>query len=556
MHTHTESHRTNRTVESSRRSARALLMLVACAIGCAPGFARAAGFSNVASMATPRYSHTATLLPSGKVLVAAGANASGYLASAELYDAAADAWQPAGSLATARTVHVAAHLASGKVLVAGGFDASGNPIGSAELYDPDMNVWTVTGSLAEVRYQATATTLLSGKVLVVGGANFGGRRVASAELYDPDTGSWSSAGSLATARIDHTATLLPSGEVLVAAGETDGITLASAEIYDPASNSWHITGSLATARYGHRASALASGRVLVTGGKNGNTGGLFSDGEIYDPQTGSWTSAGSLGTPILGHTQTLLASGHVLVAGGWDGSGSIASAELFDEATNTWTPTGSMSTPRYDDTETLLPSGSVLVTGGYDTHSGTALASAELYASPPPPVAPMTVWIGLKNSDDQGTQFDVRGEIYVNGVLVSDGQTLCVTGVTRNAAKATAVALPFAAASAIRPQSGDSVAVKVLTRIGTNPDGSKCAGHANATGLQLYYDAASRASGFSSVSAGDLLAGSYLHSGASGDYLDQTVPTATAAKSKASAGVNYAGGNPWKEIGTWNGTIQ
>jgi hypothetical protein len=532
-----------------------LAALLACAASAWSAAGSAATFQNVAPMNTGRYSHTATLLPSGKVLIAAGASAGGYLASAELYDPAADTWQVAGSLATARTVHVAALLPAGKVLVAGGFDSSGSPIGSAEIYDPAMNVWTVTGSLAEVRYQATATTLQSGKVLVVGGANYGGRRVASTELYDPDTGAWSSSGSLATARIDHTATLLPSGEVLVAAGETDGVTLSSAEIYNPASNSWRAAGSLTTARYGHRASALASGRVLVTGGKNGNTGALFSDGEIWDPQTDTWASAGSIGTPILGHTQTLLGTGQVLVAGGWDGSGSIGVAELYDESTNAWSPTGALVTPRYDHSETLLASGSVLLTGGYNTLTGIVLASSEVYASALPKVAPATFWIGLKNSDDQGTQFDLRTEIYVNDSLVSGGEVRCVTGVTRNAAKATSVALTFDAASA-GGVVGDNVAVKVLTRIGTNPDGSKCAGHANATGLVLYYDAASRTSGFASGTGRDLLSGAYLHSSGSTNYIDDTAPTASAAKSRASASVNFAGGNIWQAIGTWSGTVQ
>ena len=34
----------------------------------------------------------------------------------------------------------------------------------------------------------------------------------------------------------------------------------------------------------------------------------------------------------------------------------------------------------------------------------------------------LRVWLGLKNSDDQGTRFDLRAEIYKNGVLVASGE--------------------------------------------------------------------------------------------------------------------------------------
>ena len=67
-----------------------------------------------------RAGHTATLLPSGKVLVAGGYANGGYLSSAELYDPATGSWSSTGSLGTARSDHTATLLPSGKVLVAAG----------------------------------------------------------------------------------------------------------------------------------------------------------------------------------------------------------------------------------------------------------------------------------------------------------------------------------------------------------------------------------------------------------------------------------------------------
>jgi N-acetylneuraminic acid mutarotase len=79
-------------------------------------------------------------------------------------------WSLTGSLTTARAGHTATLLPSGKVLVVGGNDGYG-AVTSAELYDPSAGTWSATGSLAEPRDGHTATLLPSGKVLVVGGSN-------------------------------------------------------------------------------------------------------------------------------------------------------------------------------------------------------------------------------------------------------------------------------------------------------------------------------------------------------------------------------------------------
>ena len=47
-----------------------------------------------------------------------------------------------------RYLHTATLLPNGKVLVAGGIDISGSASASAELYDPASGTWTATGSLA------------------------------------------------------------------------------------------------------------------------------------------------------------------------------------------------------------------------------------------------------------------------------------------------------------------------------------------------------------------------------------------------------------------------
>jgi hypothetical protein len=60
-------------------------------------------FEETGSLNTGRASHSATLLPNGKILVAGGADGSGVaLASAELYDSANGSWTATGSLITGR----------------------------------------------------------------------------------------------------------------------------------------------------------------------------------------------------------------------------------------------------------------------------------------------------------------------------------------------------------------------------------------------------------------------------------------------------------------------
>ncbi len=105
------------------------------------------------------------------------------------------------------------------------------------------------------------------------------------------------------------------------------------------------------------------------------------------------------------------------------------------------------------------------------------------------------VWLGLKNSDDQGTRFDLRAEIYRNGTLVAAGESYCIQGVARNPDLAKEVTVSFAPFSPVT-FNGDGLSLKVRTRIGTNGAGAFCGGHSNATGLRLYFDASSRPSRF------------------------------------------------------------
>jgi large repetitive protein len=98
----------------------------------------AGGWTATGPLANGRLGHTAILLADGKVLVAAGLNGSypsspTWLASAELYDPAKAAWSAAAALTVKRSAHTATLLNSGRVLVAGGLD-NNVPLRSTQLY--------------------------------------------------------------------------------------------------------------------------------------------------------------------------------------------------------------------------------------------------------------------------------------------------------------------------------------------------------------------------------------------------------------------------------------
>jgi hypothetical protein len=207
-------------------------------------------FTTTGPLAEGRFGHTATLLRDGRVLVIGGGSFAqdGFdvRAVAEVWNPATGTFGPAGSLAEPRVSHTATLLPDGRVLVIGGIGRSGDASvirSSAEVWDPATGVFTPAGSLAEVRGGPTATLLPNGSVLVVGGTGFrvtddasinGPKWRSSSELRDPVTGAFAPAGPLAAGRGLHTATLLSDGRVLVVGGiRDDGTQVAAAEVWAP-----------------------------------------------------------------------------------------------------------------------------------------------------------------------------------------------------------------------------------------------------------------------------------------------------------------------------------
>ncbi len=351
-------------------------------------------FSTAGNLPVPLELHTATLLADGTVLIAGGSiiPGNGPTNVASIYNPTLKSFAPTLSHMNAiRFAPTATLLPSGQVLIAGGGTTGGNPIASAEVYDPTAETFTTVGSLATARNYATGTLLNDGTVLVAGGVFQTG--TATAEIYNPTTKTFSATkGTMTTKRASHTATLLSDGTVLIAGGiqNYSGETVIStAERYNPSTGQFTAVGNMTTARCGHTATRLNDGTVLITGG-TAQSGKPIASAEIFNPATNSFSAVGSLHTARSVHAATLLRDGTVLIAGGSTATlGSptphgpyTGSTEIYSPSTSTFTTSAIMVTPRGGQTATRLNDGTVLEAGGGYGSGLSSTATVELYSYP------------------------------------------------------------------------------------------------------------------------------------------------------------------------------
>jgi hypothetical protein len=327
-----------------------------------------AGMQNTGSLSAPRFQHTATMLPDGRVIAIGGRNsASEPTGTCEIYRQSSGTWVAAGNLANARSGHTATPLVGGRVLVTGGMGSAG-ALSSCEMFTSPPAELTEAGLMLAGRQFHRATLLPNGHVLVSGGFGWGQSVVGTAEVYDPTLDQWRAAPG-ATPRAGQSSTLLPSGTVLVTGGYSSQFGasfLATSALYDPARNQWAATGQLSLSRAFHCAALLPDGKVLVAGGYRTTDYVSLSSAEVYDPATGAWSPTAPMMIARNRPVAILLTNGKVLVFGG------SQSAELYDPQLESWSSAGTLLFPRYDPTATLLPDGRVLVAGGNDDGKGTS----------------------------------------------------------------------------------------------------------------------------------------------------------------------------------------
>ena len=193
------------------------------------------------------------------------------------------------TMTSARRGHTATLLPTGQVLITGGVDNTLRTaaLDTAEIYDPTAQTFTaLTSTMVTALVYHTATLLPSGQVLLAGGeeGNGYGTALNTAELYNPTANTFTAlSATMTTARFSHTATLLPTGEVLLAGGSLNGTggsggqgtVLNSAELYDPTASTFTALAATATSGHSARRCNLSSrrhGPGRDNGGRSGACG--------------------------------------------------------------------------------------------------------------------------------------------------------------------------------------------------------------------------------------------------------------------------------------------
>jgi RHS repeat-associated protein len=158
-------------------------------------------------------------------------------------------------------------LADGRWLLVGGQSPDG-PLATAWLFDPAAQTSVaLPEQMSQGRAGHTATLLADGTVLLLGGRN-GAALVEVPEVFNPATGTFTLVPLEGAARrVSHTATLLTDGRVLVAGGDNGGPIAVATEVWDLTARTATSVDAEGLNRSGHTATLMADGRVLMTGGR-------------------------------------------------------------------------------------------------------------------------------------------------------------------------------------------------------------------------------------------------------------------------------------------------
>jgi hypothetical protein len=342
-----------------------------------------ASWSTTGVVTTGRFGSTLTLLDDGRLLAAGGkltlSGGEAPSAAAAIYDPGTGAWTPAASMGTARYTHAATLMADGRVMVSGGLiNQFQVQTDSVEFYDPALDTWSPGTDMEVARVEHSALTLPDGRVLVTGDRS---DQFSEPEIYDPSTTDWTPLPAFP----DHYAepgslTLLADGRVFLLGEAVPFPNSIHAILYDPVADTWSVGAQLLPRRHSAPPAVLPDGRIAVAGGDLFDT--AFTDVDVYDTAADTWADSGHLSEVRADHATFALSNGLLLVAGGHDTDFPVQSAELFDPATGATSPLPPPAEPRDRSTSAQIDGCAGMLLGG--VVELTAPNTAEVFDAVPP----------------------------------------------------------------------------------------------------------------------------------------------------------------------------
>jgi hypothetical protein len=157
-------------------------------------------------------------------------------------------------------------------------------------------------------------------------------------------------------------------------------------------------------------------------------------------------------------------------------------------------------------------------------------------------LSPARVWIGLKNSDDVGTRFDLLAEVYKGNELISSGQVNSVPGGSSGFNNAKLDTIPFSAFAPVNAPSGSQLKLKLYVR-------NTCTGPTHNSGTaRLWFNDSAADSRFDAT----------INSTTSDYFLRDGFLLTTAVGPGPKKTIDVAAGSPcspFKPFGTWTAVL-
>ena len=349
---------------------------------------------------------SATMLPTGKVLIVAGSenDATNNSKGAESYRAAV--WDPTGTSESSIVVKNlnydvfcsgTAALPDGRSLIVGGTsDYTFTGENRASIFNPISEEFIQSQNLANGRWYASALALGDGRVMAMSGLTLTGGTNTTIEIYDlrnAGTG-WGTPTSVPfTPPLYPRIFLLPNGKVFYTGQGQSGST-ANSWIFDPASAGWTVSAPTTISRTSGSSVLLPllppnyAPRVINFGGGSPAT----NTTELIDLSASNpgWTPGPNMSTGRIQMNAVLLPNGNVLAEGGSVNNESPdtlgKTADLYDSSSNTIRSGGSGGTAAYSrlyhSTALLLPDATVMSMGSNPGARGSYEAAIEVYTPP------------------------------------------------------------------------------------------------------------------------------------------------------------------------------